>query len=236
MTKSQNNKFVSSVQNFALNQEGSIIILRCVGYGLFILALLDVVEISIPPNFMNPVWEFQTVGSLVERVPVSLISLALIFYGEMNFRRRWEFPLLKFLSWLAVIIGVLYFLMIPLGIVNSVRLHKQNITQVNPAAIEQIKRAEQVEKQLQGATPEQIQTLIKRQGISSENENITEVKTKLLSNISQTKQNIEAQAKAQQSSRSLNLIKKAVKWNIGALVAGVLFFCIWRGTQWARNN
>ncbi|MEM7555157.1 MAG: HpsJ family protein [Cyanobacteria bacterium P01_A01_bin.84] len=234
MTKSQSDKFVSSVQNFAFSQESSVVILRSVGYGLLILALFDIIETFIPPNFMNAAWEFQTIGALVERVPVPLISLALIFYGEMNLRRRWEFPLLKFLSWLTVIFGVLYFLMIPLGVVNSVRLQKQNIDQADSAVVEQIARAEQIEKQLKGATPQQIQAFLKSQGRGSNDETVTEVKTKLLSNISQAKQNIKAQAQAQQSYRGLNLTKKAVKWNLGALIAGVLFFCIWKGTQWAR--
>ena len=234
MTKSQSSKFVTSVQNFSFNQESSTIILRCVGYGLFVLALVDILEILIPPQFMNPAWEFQTIGSLVERVPVSLISLALIFYGEMNLRRRWEFPLLKILSWFAVLIGIIYFLMIPLGVVNSVRLQKQNVVQANSVAMEQINRAEQIEKQLKTATPQQIKSLVKSQGRITENKTATEMKTKLLSNISQSKQDIKKQAQAQKSSRGLNLTKKAVKWNIGAMVAGVLFLCIWKGTHWAR--
>ena len=60
MTKSHSDKFVSSVQDFAFSQEGSTMILRCLGYGLLVLALFDVVEMFVPPNFMNPAWEFQT--------------------------------------------------------------------------------------------------------------------------------------------------------------------------------
>ena len=235
MTKSHSDKFVSSVQDFAFSQEGSTMILRCLGYGLLVLALFDVVEMLVPPNFMNPAWEFQTIGALVERVPVPLIGLAFVFYGEMNFRKRWEFPVLKVLSWLALVMGVIYILSIPLGVINAARLQRQSSTQINILSKQQINRAEQVKKQIDLATPEQIDNLLKRQGRSLELEP-EKLKQRLLGEVSQAKQKIKSQAKATESSRGLNLLKKAVKWNLGAVVAGILCINIWKGTDWARMN
>ena len=236
MTRSHSDKFVSSVQDFAFSQEGSTMILRCVGYALLILALFDVVEMFVPPNFMNPAWEFQTIGALVERVPVPLIGLAFVFYGEMNSRSRWEFPVLKFLSWLALVMGIIYILSIPLGVINAARLQRQSASQINRLSKQQIIRAEQVEKQLDLATPEQINNLLKRQGRSLETEEPRQLKQKLLGEVSQAKQKIKNQAKATESSRGLNLLKKAVKWNLGAVVAGILCINIWKRTDWARMN
>ncbi|MEO0968273.1 MAG: HpsJ family protein [Cyanobacteria bacterium J06639_18] len=235
MTKSHSDKFVSSVQDFAFSQEGSTMILRCLGYGLLVLALFDVVEMLVPPNFMNPAWEFQTIGALVERVPVPLIGLAFVFYGEMNSRKRWEFPVLKVLSWLALVMGVVYILSIPLGVINAARLQRQSSTQINIVSKQQINRAEQVKKQIDLATPEQIDNLLKRQGRSLELEP-EKLKQRLLGEVSQAKQKIKSQAKATESSRGLNLLKKAVKWNLGAVVAGILCINIWKGTDWARMN
>ncbi len=235
MTKSHSDKFVSSVQDFAFSQEGSTMILRCLGYGLLVLALFDVVEMLVPPNFMNPAWEFQTIGALVERVPVPLIGLAFVFYGEMNSRKRWEFPVLKVLSWLALVMGVVYILSIPLGVINAARLQRQSSTQINILSKQQINRAEQVKKQIDLATPEQIDNLLKRQGRSLELEP-EKLKQRLLGEVSQAKQKIKSQAKATESIRGLNLLKKAVKWNLGAVVAGILCINIWKGTDWARMN
>ena len=235
MTKSHSDKFVSSVQDFAFSQEGSTMILRCLGYGLLVLALFDIVEMLVPPNFMNPAWEFQTIGALVERVPVPLIGLAFVFYGEMNFRKRWEFPVLKVLSWFALVMGVIYILSIPLGVINAARLQRQSSTQINILSKQQINRAEQVKKQIDLATPEQIDNLLKRQGRSLELEP-EKLKQRLLGEVSQAKQKIKSQAKATESSRGLNLLKKAVKWNLGAVVAGILCINIWKGTDWARMN
>lgn len=236
MTRSHSDKFVSSVQDFAFSQEGSTMILRCVGYGLLILALFDVVEMFVPPNFMNPAWEFQTIGALVERVPVPLIGLAFVFYGEMNSRSRWEFPVLKLLSWLALVMGVIYILSIPLGVINAARLQRQSASQINTVSKQQIARAQQVEKQLDLATPEQIDNLLKRQGRSLEVQEPGKLKEQLLGEVSQAKQKIKNQAKATESSRGLSLLKKAVKWNLGAVIAGILCINIWKRTDWARMN
>jgi len=239
MTKSSNEKFVplmQELQAFAFSQQGSMTILRSLGYGLLLLALFDIVEMFVPPNFMNPAWEFQTFGALVERVPVPLIGLVLVFFGEMNSRSKWEFPILKLLSWLTLLFALLFFLLIPLGVGNTLRLNNQSAAQISTLSKQQISQAEQVEKQLNQATPQQIDNFLKSQGRSLAGKNPEELKTQVLSQVSQAKKQIKTQAEATQSLRGLTLIKSSVKWNLGALVAGSLFISIWKGTRWARTN
>ncbi|MBW4607559.1 MAG: HpsJ family protein [Hassallia sp. WJT32-NPBG1] len=238
MAKSNIDRFTPLIQEleaFAFSQQGSMSILRSLGYGLLLLAFFDIVEMFVPPNFMNPAWEFQTFGALVERVPVPLIGLVLVFFGEMNSRSQWEFPILKLLSWLTVLFALLFFLLIPLGIGNTLRLNNQSVAQISTLSKQQISQAEQVEKQLNQATPQQIDNFIKSQGRSLNGKNTEELKTQVLSQVSQAKKQIKTQAEATQSSRGLTLIKSSVKWNLGALVAAGLFISIWKGTRWARN-
>jgi hypothetical protein len=238
MAKSNIDRFTPLIQEleaFVYSQQGSMSILRSLGYGLLLLAFFDIVEMFVPPNFMNPAWEFKTFGALVERVPVPLIGLVLVFFGEMNSRSKWEFPILKLLSWLTVLFALLFFLLIPLGVGNTLRLNNQSVAQISTLSKQQISQAEQVEKQLSQATPQQIDNFIKSQGRSLEGKNPEELKTQVLSKVSQAKKEIKTQAEATQSSRGLNLIKSSVKWNLGALVAGGLFISIWKGTRWART-
>ena len=238
MAKSNIDRFTPLIQEleaFAFSQQGSMSILRSLGYGLLLLAFFDIVEMFVPPNFMNPAWEFQTFGALVERVPVPLIGLVLVFFGEMNSRSKWEFPILKLLSWLTVLFALLFFLLIPLGVGNTLRLNNQSVAQISTLSKQQISQAEQVEKQLNQATPQQIDNFIKSQGRSLNGKNPEELKTQVLSRVSQAKKQIKTQAEATQSSRGLTLIKSSVKWNLGALVAAGLFISIWKGTRWARN-
>lgn len=238
MTKSNNEKFlpvVQELQDFAFSQQGSMTIVRILGYGLLLLALFDIIEMFIPPNFMNPVWEFQTMGALVEKVPVPLIGLVLVFFGELHSRTKWEIPILKFLSWLTLLLGILFFLLIPLGLASTMRLNSQNAAQVKAVSTRQISQAEQLEQQLTKASPEQVDKFLKSQGRTIEGKNPQQLKEQLLSDVSKAKQQIKTQAEATQSLRGLSLIKTSAKWNLGAVVAGTLFISIWKGTRWARH-
>ena len=76
----------------------STALFRLVGYGLLALSLFDYVNIFIPPNFTNPVWEFQMMGEAIEKTPVPLIGSILVFYGKDDFRKDLEEYILKILS------------------------------------------------------------------------------------------------------------------------------------------
>ncbi|BAY44117.1 hypothetical protein SAMD00079811_17110 [Scytonema sp. HK-05] len=238
MTKSSGDKFnpiVQELQDFAFSQQSSMTIVRVLGYGLLLLALFDIIVMFIPPNFMNPAWEFQTIGALVERVPVPLIGLVLVFFGELHSRTKWEIPILKVLSWLTLVFGILFFLLIPLGLTNTIRLNTQSTAQIQTVSTQQASQAEQLEQQVSKASPEQISNFLKSQGRKIDGKTPDELKNQLLSEVSQAKKQIKTQAEATQSLRGLNLIKTSAKWNLGALVAGTLFILIWKGTRWARN-
>ncbi len=87
------------------DQGFSIYRLRWIGYGLLILSLLDTIAVLIPANFGNRLWELQTIGAVVERVPVPLLAMALIFFGEGYDRRGLEDIFLKVLSWVCLLLG-----------------------------------------------------------------------------------------------------------------------------------
>lgn len=215
----------------------SIYRLRWVGYGLLVLSLLDIIATFTPPNFLNPVWELQTIGALVERVPVPLLGLALIFFGEEYDRGNLEDLLLKFLSWLCLLLSLLFLLMIPLGIVNTVKINNQNNQQITQQAGQQLSQLQQVEERLNKGTPEDLKNLaneLTRLGVQANTQNPTELKQQILSRIDPAKQQLQSQSKAVQSNQRLVLLKNSVKWILGALISSVLFFTIWKGTGWAR--
>ena len=238
MTKSNSDKLipvVQELQDFAFSQQGSMTIVRVLGYGLLLLALFDIIEMFIPPNFMNPAWEFQTIGALVERVPVPLIGLVLVFFGERHSRTKWEIPILKLLSWLTLVFAILFFLLIPLALTNTIRLNTQSVAQIQTVSTQQASQAEQLEQQVSKASPEQISNFFKSQGRKIDGKSPDELKNQLLSEVSKAKKQIKTQAETTQSLRGLNLIKTSAKWNLGALVAGTLFLFLWKETRWARN-
>ncbi|MEZ2227860.1 HpsJ family protein [Microcoleus sp.] len=215
----------------------SIYRLRWIGYGLLILSLLDTIAVLIPANFGNRVWELQTIGAVVERVPVPLLAMTLIFFGEGYDRRSLEDIFLKFLSWICLLLALVFLLMLPLGIFGTIYVNNQNNKQITNQANQQLAQLQQVEERLNKGTPEDLKNLgteLNRLGVAADTQNPQELKTKILSRITPAKERLQAQSAVVQSNQRLGLFKNAIKWLLGALISSVLFFMLWRGTDWAR--
>jgi predicted PurR-regulated permease PerM len=218
-------------------QGQSIYRLRWVGYGLLLLALFDVIESFIPPNFTNPVWEFQTLGLLVERVAVPLLGLVLIFFGESFNRSRLEGFLLRLLSWLCLLFAIIFLALVPLGILNTSRINDLTNNQINSTAQAQLTQLKQVEDEVSKGTTEDIRQLgnqLTNVGIQVDATNPEQLKEQILERIPPARKAIQEQAMEQKSTQKMGLLKNSVKWNLGALVASVLFFILWKSTRWAR--
>lgn len=214
-------------------------LLNVFGYGLLVLAGLDVLSIIIPPQLTNPAWELQTMGQLVERVPVFLLGFVAVFYRPPSQIRRLEMFLLKALSWLALVIGVVYFLMLPLGISNTLRIDAQNEIQVEAQVSQQQQQFQGLKQQLQKATTDaEIQQLVgalAQQNQLPDIDDPQQLKESFLSRMDMVEQNIQAQAQVARSNQRKILLKDSVKWNLGALISGTLFLWVWYLTEWARK-
>ncbi|MEB3310455.1 MAG: HpsJ family protein [Snowella sp.] len=216
-------------------------ILRWLGYGLLLFTIFDWADTLTPLQFMNPLWEFQTIGALVEKVVVPLLGFVLIFTGANSGRRIWESRLVGFLSWLTLLLGILYCLMVPLGVINTVRINEINTSQFTGQLDKQITQIREVKSQLSGVDNEaQLQGIIRtlqRGGIAitpNPGESVENIKQDLTTFIAGSEEKLKAQVKEARANQQLSLLKRSIKWNVGALIAGVWFIGIWRMTDWAR--
>lgn len=202
---------------------------RIVGFGLLALSLFDIIDIFIPPRIEDPIWEFQMLRSLVERAPVPLLGLMLVFFGEKDLR------IFKFLYWACLVVGVLFILLVPLGVSCAFRIDQQNKTQIITQLSQQSAQFQQLQDQLSKATSSQdISTALTRlypQGRLLETNNPQLLRSQLLSKVAQVQKSLKAQAAAKQASTRLLLVKNVVKYNLGALVCGVVFILIWSKTR-----
>jgi len=73
-----------------------------------------------------------------------------------------------------------------------------------------------------------------RQNRSFGSKNPQELKQQLTSEIATAEKTIQAQSEDAQKVSQLTLLKNSVKWNLGALISGFLFICIWRMTRWTQ--
>lgn len=198
---------------------------RVVGYALLALSLFDIIDIFVPTRFVDPVWEFQIATNLVERVPVPLLGLVLVFCGETSQR------IFRFLSWACLVVGLLFLLLVPLSISSTWRINQQNQQQFTAQLTRQTAQIEQLKAQLSRATTAQelgsILTRLNPQGSVPQINDPQQVKNQLLSQISQAETKVQTQADANRANASLLLIKNALKSILGALVSGIVFLSIW---------
>jgi len=211
----------------------SVAVFRLIGYGLLVLALLDLLTTLLPLRLMNPLWQFETMGAIVERVAVPLLGLVLVFFGEEKFRSSFEQKFLKLLRWLCLLVGVLFFLLVPLGVVSTLQVKAVNDTQMKQQYSQQKARVERVEKQLNQIKDQDLENFIKSQGRTLDGQSSQQARAQFLAKINKDKNQLENQFKQAMSNRRLTLLKNSAKWNLGGLVSGVLFIYIWLLTRWA---
>lgn len=235
-------KKVDKLGNFSLNMLRSIALWRLVGYVLLFLFALDLAEIMIPPRFFNPQWEFQVLGQIVERVPIPFLAFILIFYGGKYLRKTWEYVFLSVASWLTLLIGIFFILAVPLGIVNTIRIDKQTQTEITEGTNQRLEVLQQVESRLKDVqNTEQMQALIAQLNrgnapVIENEEQLQQAQSNLKQFVETTRNQLNSRATALKKQRRRSLLKSSVKWNIGALVSGILFVMTWNLTKWARTK
>ena len=232
---------VEKIGDFSLNILRSLSLWRWIGYGFLILFCFDLIEILVPPNLLNPRWEFQTMGAIIERMAIPLIAILLIFYGGNYLRSRGEVLILKILSWLTLLVGIVLILLIPLGIVNTVRIDRQNTNQIQQQVDQRREVLQELETRLeQVQTQTEMELLlnqISRAGNAPEIqdvEQLKEIKENLAEFIENSRTQITNQSETTRQQQRLSLLESSVKWNLGALISAFLWFTAWRLTKWAR--
>ena len=214
-------------------------ILRLVGYGLLLMAIIDIFFLVIPPQLMNPVWEFKTMGAIIERIPVTLLGMVLIYYGEKSDRAPIENLLLKIASSMSLVAAILLILMIPLSINNGFRIYHQEKAQVNARFISQKDNIVAYKEQLYLANSKQeIKNILQqqsRQKIEIPNSvDYLKLKNDILQKLEKNEETINNQVNSYKTQKRMAILKKCLRWNLGGLIASILFFLIWKSTGWAR--
>lgn len=215
----------------------SIYRLRLVGYGLLLFALADTLLVFYPPQFTNAAWELQTMGAVVERLPVPLLGLVMVFFGEDYERNRLEDIFLKIVSWFSLLLAIAFLLLLPLGINNTLRINAENNQGIQAQAQQRQAELEAVETQVNQSSSGDLQNLaleLNRMGLPVDTANTQALKSDILARVATAKEQLPGQTQAARNNQRQVLLKNSFKWNLGALIGSILFFYIWRGTYWAR--
>jgi hypothetical protein len=226
---------VEGLRQFGFSLSKSVKPFRWVGYALLALAILDWLVTFIPPQLNNLLWLFQATGQFIERSPLLLIAFMLIFFAEKSLRASWENLALKIISWFCLVLAIIYFLATVAVGTEAILLAPRSNAQVDAQFQQQLFQATQIEQQVSQASAEEVAAFIQSQGGQVEG-TPEEAKEQLLTQLTQAKQELEAQRAAARGTQQFGLMKNAVKWIIGGIISGVLLLYLWRATRWARAN
>ncbi len=215
-------------------------ILRLVGYGLLLMAVVNISFLLIPLQLMNPLWEFQTVGAIIKRTPFILLGIVLICCGERSNRASIELSVLKGLSWFSLISVIVLLLVIPLNINNSLRIYYQTNAIDDAQFISQQDTIKQFQEQLTFAnSQEEITAIIQQKTPNiniSDSIDIKDLKNSIIVILQDYRNSIASQIQTFGEQKRSLLIKNCFKWDIGALISAILFFLIWKSTDWTRTK
>ncbi|MBO3459249.1 HpsJ family protein [Aetokthonos hydrillicola Thurmond2011] len=213
------------------------ILLNFVGYILLIFSVIDYAEILFPSQLTDPVWEFQTIEKLVEHVWSLLLGLTFVFIQQQDIN-KFKLRVLSSLSWLSFVLGLLYLLMLPLGINNSITIYHNSNAQISNQAAQQKEQFSKLSQIVNKANTSKelhnLDKIINPQNITPINDDTQELKNKLSQQLESLSLQVSNKAKSAKKTLANNLIKKAVKVNLGTVLTGVCLIIIWRLTCWTR--
>lgn len=215
-------------------------LVRVAGYGLLLLSFIDFLYVLLPADFMDPVWEYQFTSDLIKLVPVPLLALVLVFWGDHVERQDMEWPVLKFLSWVTLLFSITLFLLIPLTAANTLRIHRFNNEQISTQVNQQRQQIEATRTQLEQATPQQLQSLIPtpdEQGqLPDAPASPEDARAQILDNLNQARDQATEQANQARANVKQNLIKNSLKLIAQSFLGSFLFLYAWLVSRWARRG
>ena len=221
------------------NTPWSISFCRLAGYGLLAIALINLLDALVPFYGSDSNWQYNTVGILIERMPVALVGFVLVFLGGVDYCSRWDKILLKGLSWSALGVGIAFLLTVPLLLRSAMTIDNQNMGQINTQYRQQIKQLDQMEQLLATATESQLNSFITALKAQNRTFNITDpnvLRQQVAIESAKARKVALSNRQSQEIAQRLNSRKTVLKWNSIALVSSFLFFTIWQRTVWARRS
>lgn len=210
---------------------------RWIGYGFLVFALVDAIHILLTMPTEQPTWLLQTIGQFVERAVVPLLGFTLIFFGEYYGRKNGEKIGLRILSWLCMVLAILFLLMVPPIILQTVSVNSQAQQVVDKQVEQQLAQLKQLEDQLARSKPEELKQLaaqLQGLGVQVDPSKPDAVKAQVQERIKVVRSQLQQQAQGATSGQASGLWKNAIKWSFGALITSVLLFYLWRSSRWAR--
>ena len=208
-----------------------------IGYFMLSLIFLDYVFLLIPPHFLNPTWELNIIGHLVENVWAPLLGFALVFIRQENGFRVLELRILSWLSRLMLLMAIIHFLSAPLIISNTIKIQQKSFSGLKTQLETQKNQVTQFKKKLSQVPEQQLANYLRQQQSSSNKSSSSDtLLQQALTKVEKEQLKSTEQIKTAYKKQKLSLIKRSLKWCMGTLLSGAIYFAFWKHTEWARKT
>jgi hypothetical protein len=230
----------SEVYSYLNDTRSFLVILNWLGYIFLLASVVDYFLILYPPQLTNPRWELQAVTDMVNNAWFLLLSLILIFIPNRTRIRRLELNFLSLLRWIVLFSGVIFILLLPLGIINTQRIHEDTVATVIREETTRRLQLTNVEEAIktQDIPKAQLERIGDALGLEETPESAT-VKEALLKKIDEQKAELRERVEATKSNRFRQLMRQSVRTHVGAVLIGVFLIRLWweaRWLQWVRDQ
>lgn len=207
-------------------------VLTTLGFALLLLGLVDLAYILSPMKWTDTQWEMLTVGRVVSNMWGPAFGLALILVPLSPSISARMLRTRQFCSWLALILGIFFLLMVPLAIRNTVRI--VNWAEFRAAGlIHERERAvkEAVETLDQLKTPQEMAAYLEPLNLSNElyreEKNAVALREALKSKLLEITDSTSVTLKDEAARYREGAIRDGIKWSFTSLIGGLMFVMYW---------
>lgn len=214
--------------------------IRWIGLLFIAMSLVDIGLLLVDLQFKNPASELTVTGSLVSHTTVAILGVVLFFLGGEHERTEIERKSAGALSWVMLVAGIIYLLLIPLMIMDYYRIDGFQSEQHMKTMKSRLASAQTQQDKLINFldSPEKLQALQKKlAGTSSKIESkqqFDKAKSDILARLDLRKQRMLKRINTQHQAQQGKLFKSTFKTVIGLLLFGIAFIAIWRTSAWSR--
>jgi hypothetical protein len=240
LLKTQNDLELANqaVRDLVKQGRQSLALFRGTGYILLLVTLIIYINALIPFAPGNPSWQLSVMGVWVQNMAFPVLGFTLIFYGGAEARLKREGMLVKALSFGALLVALLFFLLLPVGLSATNRIYNQGKTQLSQGLDQQLNLLQQIQERMTAANSnDQIVSVIQQmqgQAVAPSLPNPQQTKKELLGQLNQARSNLKNTVAQQEQQQQFGLVKNFLQQAMLAAVAVGIFIRLWWITRWAR--
>lgn len=212
-------------------------IFRVVGGLLVAFYLLETFSSLSDLRLRNPATELRFASAMTDRIPLALLGLSLLLCHPRFLRQKLEALLLRILSFLPLVLAVVYLLLIPLTMRSAENLFRNSSANLTAQAEEQVKKVQAVRDTTLNLSPEEQQAMVERYNRANSKKQPVDLpgflKT-LNDEVKASEARLEQERRAVLGSQKRNLYSAQFLQGLKCLLGAGALVLLWKLTGWAR--